>query len=162
DPNSNGVQDAGEPGIAGVTLVATGTNDLGQNVSVVTTSGTDGTYTFGNLRPGFYNIAETQPAGYISTINTPGMVDGKVTGKVVDDTIVNIDLRSCNSGVGFNFGECKQTPPANSISGYVYQDCNGNGIREAGEEAIPGVTITLDSPTGGTAVTTTDANGKYE
>jgi len=52
------------------------------------------------------------------------------------------------------------------ISGYVYVDSNGNGVKDPGEAPLAGVTITLQgTPSGGTTVTktaVTDANGRYE
>ncbi len=58
------------------------------------------------------------------------------------------------------------TPPApSSLSGYVYEDNNDNGLREAGELGIAGVIIQLQGvdDLGSTVVltTTTDANGFY-
>src|SRR5205085_2608386 len=62
DTNANGVQDAGENGIAGVTvnlLDATGT-------AVLATTATDanGLYHFTNLTPGSYEVQFVTPAGY--------------------------------------------------------------------------------------------------
>jgi len=52
------------------------------------------------------------------------------------------------------------------ISGYVYVDANGNGVKDAGEAPLAGITITLNgTPTGGSAVTktaVTDSTGRYE
>ena len=74
DANNDGVKDAGETPIAGVTVTLTGTDDLGA-VSRTTTTDATGFYRFPNLRPGTYTITETQPAGYLDgkdTIGTPG------------------------------------------------------------------------------------------
>src|SRR5207237_4996562 len=60
DVNGNGGLTAGEPGIAGVTLTLTGTNDQGHAITASTTTAANGTYSFstdsgGNvLRPGTY------------------------------------------------------------------------------------------------------------
>jgi hypothetical protein len=49
------------------------------------------------------------------------------------------------------------------ISGAVFNDPDGNGIREAGEAGIPGVTVNLNDDSGAVvATTTTDANGEYD
>lgn len=170
DVNGNGVRETGEAGIPGVQLVLTGTNDLGQAVTLTTTTDGNGAYRFDKLRPGVYRIDEVQPAGWETTKNSAGQVSrGSSTpetrGTVVGDSIVNINLSGCESGVNFNFGERKVEVLRNSISGYVYHDVNNNGIREAGEPGIPGVTIMLQGTlTGGGSVgliTTTDATGKY-
>jgi len=56
------------------------------------------------------------------------------------------------------------TSPA-SISGTVYADDNGNGMKDAGEMGLPGVAVTLTgTDSSGNAVsrtTATDANGLY-
>ncbi|MBK9463112.1 MAG: carboxypeptidase regulatory-like domain-containing protein [Sphingobacteriales bacterium] len=44
---------------------------------------------------------------------------------------------------------------------YVWLDANGDGIQDAGETGISGITVTLTYPDGTTATTTTDANGSY-
>jgi hypothetical protein len=42
--------------VAGLTIVLTGTNDAGQTVTLTTTTGADGSYTFTGLLPGTYNV----------------------------------------------------------------------------------------------------------
>ena len=37
------------------------TDDLGNPVTLTTTTAADGTYSFSNLRPGVYKVTETQP-----------------------------------------------------------------------------------------------------
>jgi len=51
-------------------------------------------------------------------------------------------------------GQCK-----NSIQVLVFTDTNGNGSRDAGEPAIPGVNIRLDGPEGSDSEKMTDGNG---
>jgi hypothetical protein len=49
-----------------------------------------------------------------------------------------------------------------SITGTVFFDPDGNGVRESGESGIAGITVNLLDSTGAViASTTTDANGKY-
>ncbi|WP_043362975.1 isopeptide-forming domain-containing fimbrial protein [Belnapia sp. F-4-1] len=57
--NANGVQDSGEPGLAGVKVDLY--NAANQLVATTTTTGT-GVYSFGNLVPGHYREAFTAPA----------------------------------------------------------------------------------------------------
>ncbi|GAB2560706.1 DUF5979 domain-containing protein [Leucobacter ruminantium] len=68
DLNRNGVQDdyAGqpEPGAAGVTVRLTGTDDLGNTISLETATNADGKYDFGALRP-------SSGAGYVVTFVAP-------------------------------------------------------------------------------------------
>ena len=64
DVDNDGVRDGGEPGIAGVAIDLTGTDDLGASVALATTTNAAGDYSFTNLRPGTYSVVESQPAGY--------------------------------------------------------------------------------------------------
>ncbi len=147
-----------EPGIVGVSLELTGTNDLGQPVTTTTTSvGSDGSYTFGNLRPGTYTVREVQPASPAFTV-----VDGTITvGSVAyttppvspaasDGTKVNeaapsstpgagegvsgIVLGSGGAGTNYNFGEVPLVP----VSGRVFVDKGYDGLYNAGTDlALP-------------------------
>ncbi|QGJ68431.1 Hypothetical protein PBC10988_0900 [Planctomycetales bacterium 10988] len=52
DADNDGVQDVGEPGIDGVTVILSGTNDLGTITPIVLVTSGGGLYSFGDLRPG--------------------------------------------------------------------------------------------------------------
>lgn len=69
DPNGDGVQQTGEPGIGGVTVTLTGTNPDGSTFTRSTTTNPDGTYTFTNLPPGIYDISFGTPQGHGSIVN---------------------------------------------------------------------------------------------
>lgn len=73
DANGNGVQDAREPGIPGVTVFLdanrNGVLDLGEQTA--TTDGS-GRYAFSGLLPGTYVVGEVPPTGYALT--APGTV----------------------------------------------------------------------------------------
>ncbi len=158
DANNDGVLNAGENGVAGVTITLTGTDDLGQAVSLSTTTGAGGAYAFSNLRPGTYSVAETQPAGLLDGKDTAGAPGGGTAG---NDLISGITLVSGRASAGNNFGELD----AASISGIVYIDANNDGIFQAGETPLAGVTLTLtgtDDRGGAVSLTTTtDATGLY-
>lgn len=64
DANNDGIKQAGEAGISGVTVTITGTDDLGGSVTFQGTTAADGSYTFADLRPGTYTLTETQPNGF--------------------------------------------------------------------------------------------------
>src|SRR5207253_11161876 len=89
DTNGNGALDSGEPGISGVALTLSGTNNLGQSITASTTTASNGTYAFitdsnGNaLRPGTYQLTETQPTGYLPGATAVGTVNGTTDGTVV-------------------------------------------------------------------------------
>jgi len=139
DANDNGVFDLGETPIADVVITIDGTNDLGNPVMFTTKTNANGAYAFSNLRPGSYNITETQPNGYIDgkdTLGTP------FTGTVGQDQFLGIQI-DCSApniaGQNYNFGELLPS----SIRGVVYYDKNNNGIPDPGEPGINAVTITL-------------------
>lgn len=66
-----------------------------------------------------------------------------------------------------SFGSYEIPSPTGSISGVEFDDANGNGVRDAGELGLPGVTVYLDANDNavfdsGEEATITDANGFYE
>lgn len=67
DLDRDGAQDAGEPGLPGVTITLSGTDDLG-SVTRTAVTGADGKYLFGNLRPGSYRVTFGNASGYTRTV----------------------------------------------------------------------------------------------
>ncbi|MFN5238543.1 MAG: SdrD B-like domain-containing protein, partial [Bacteroidota bacterium] len=67
DYSANGVQDAGEPGLAGVSVALSGTTGNGTSVSRTAVTAADGSYLFNNLIPGTYKLTFTNPTGYLTT-----------------------------------------------------------------------------------------------
>jgi hypothetical protein len=168
DSDISGTLDAGETGIANVTLTLTGTTGQGQSVTATTTTAADGTYSFsqdskGNaLLPGTYQIVETQPSGYVQVAANVGTVNGTVKGTTsLPGKIASIVMQSNQTGVNYNFG---LSVPA-SASGYVYLDNNKNGVRNPGDGGFANRTVTLTGTDrlgrSVTLTTTTDANGFY-
>ncbi len=160
DSNSNGVRDVGiDPALPGVTITLTGTDIDGNAISLTTTTDVNGQYTFSNLRSGTYRIVETQPAYASQGANNLGTGFAIAATNTPLDTF-NLTVRENETGVNFNFGEL-----TTSISGAVYEDLNGNGVRDVGEPGIAGVTIQLTgTDTNSTAVnrtTVTNTNGAY-
>jgi large repetitive protein len=142
DMNGDSVRDAGDPGIAGVTL----TLKDGSNTTVATTTtAVDGSYSFAGLPAGNYTVVETQPVGYGSSTASP---DSR-----------NVTVPPGGSATA-DFAEV-----TSSLAGFVFADTNVNGARDAGEPPIANVTITLTGTDArGTAIsrtTITDASGAY-
>jgi hypothetical protein len=102
DANKNGAFDAGEAGIGGVTIQLQGVNDLGQTVVLTATSNADGSYRFGDLRPGTYSIFEAQPSLYDDGSETVGSLGGLNS---ANDTFSEILVYFGANGVGYDFGE---------------------------------------------------------
>ncbi|GBD36540.1 Serine-aspartate repeat-containing protein D [bacterium HR36] len=109
DVNRNGLRDSQDRGLAGVGLILTGTNDLGQVVRLTTETGSDGSYAFTNLRPGVYAIYEVQPSGYDEGSVTIGSLGGQRSGT---NLITNIRLSSGQIGTNYNFGETEPIKPS--------------------------------------------------
>lgn len=136
DPNDNGIKEPGESGIAGVPVALAGTDDQGRPVSLTTTTGADGSYSFANLLPGTYSLTKTaEPAGYLKGLDTVG-TPGGATGF---NTFTGIQLAQGVSGANNNFAEV----PAGNLSGFVYDDLHNSGVMTPDDPAIPGTTVTL-------------------
>ncbi len=162
DLNGDGVQDAGEPGLNGVTVVLTeagpdGALGTADDVAAGTTATAgDGDYAFTGLPPGLYRIDvsdATLPAGFVtSTGNDP-----------LDETIT--------AGEDFTDADFGYWSPS-TIGDLVWNDVNGDGVRDGGEPGLLGVTVDLTEagPDGtfGTAddvlfpSETTAADGSYD
>lgn len=153
DKNGNGIQDAGELGIPNVLA------SLYLNGTLVLTTRTDanGVYSFTGLTTGstnsYYVIFGT-PTGYTATQPNVGNDRSKdsnpdpVTGRTASFT-----LAPNSADLTIDAGYYK---PA-SLGDKVFADNNRNGIQDAGDTGIPGVTVTLIS--NGTVVATTTTNG---
>ncbi len=155
DANADGIQNAGEPGLAGFTVSL---RDSGGAEVIATTTDAAGNYSFNTVVPGTYTIAVSRPDEYAFGPQDRGADDAL-------DSDVNGD------GVSAPFtvvsGEVNATLDAglylvSSIGDRVWVDVNGNGVQDAGEPGLAGVTVTL-SDAGGTPVssTTSDAGGAY-
>lgn len=156
DLNKDGVQDAGETGISGVTvnLIDCTTNEL----VATTTTDANGLYSFTGLMPGSYRVEFVAPMGYDFT--TPNV------GNDAFDSDANASgVTEC---ITLNAGESNTTvdaglylPCTGSIGDYVWNDADKDGIQDAGEAGIAGVTVKLLMDGKTVATTMTDANGAY-
>ena len=141
DLNGNGILDPGDPGLKGWTV------ELLLNGSVIakTTSNNNGKYSFGDLLAGVYTIEEITPSGWYVT-------------QPANPFSYTLTATSGSSQKGLNFGNFQLV----SFSGDIYNDLNGNGLRNPGEPGLQGWTVDLEDSHGNiVATTTTDANGNY-
>ncbi|QEL14122.1 SdrD B-like domain-containing protein [Limnoglobus roseus] len=107
DRNQDGVRDAEDNALAGVTVTLQGVDDLGQTVVLTTTTGADGSYSFANLRAGTYSLFETQPPVPDGGTLLDGTdYVGNLGGILFEsDGIVSIVLTDGAAGVGYDFTE---------------------------------------------------------
>ncbi|MAT70260.1 MAG: hypothetical protein CMJ58_12145 [Planctomycetaceae bacterium] len=121
DRDDDGVFDAGESPIAGVTMLLTGLDMTGASVSLTTTTLADGSYLFDNLVPGEYNVTQVnQPLRYRDGKDTPGDNGDGVLGTLADgliapdtnaeddrdgDAIGGINVAGGYAARDYNFGE---------------------------------------------------------
>lgn len=174
DANNNGVRDAGEDGIAGVSVsLPAGTVDALGNPLATAVTDANGDYRFGDLLAGNYTVTEqaAQPVvGGVTTLNgttLAGNIGGTPTGTAtpvatVPSEVSGIVLPAGQASVQNNFGETLGV----SVSGRVFFDANNDGAQlGVGETGIPGVTIDLtgtdDTGASVSLSTTTDANGDF-
>jgi large repetitive protein len=103
DADGNGLFTPGEAPIAGVVVTLTGTDHLGNAVTLTTTTLADGTYIFPNLRPGTYTVRESQPAGFADGGENAGSAGGTVGNDVVSAIV--LPTGTVTDAVDYNFGE---------------------------------------------------------
>ena len=155
DYDGDGVQDANEPGLAGVVVeLDNGACTVGANCPTRTTDA-NGNYGFNDLPLGTYTVivrTATLPTGMNQTGDPDTTFDHRHT--VVANTPGVYDA------VDFGYHGTA------SIGDYVWSDLNGNGAQDAGESGIGGVTVWVDLDNDGVQDPTepsdvTDANGAY-
>ena len=161
DSNGDGVQDAGEPGVSNV--LVTLYNSVGAPVRSTYTD-VNGYYLFTDVTPGTYTVGVSLPPAFVFSPNN-GAISGTTNSDIVPSTGRTI-VFTVNAGDQITYvdaGIKKQVSTNGSIGDFVWNDLNKNGIQEAGEPGIAGVTIRLVNATTNAiiATTTTDAAGKY-
>jgi hypothetical protein len=157
DDDGDGVQDPGEAGIPGVTVNLT---DCAGGILATDVTDANGNYLFDGLAASTYCVVideRTLPASVQQTFEKDGTLDGDTQQPLnAGDEVLDVDF-------GYQ--------PLGSIGDTVWQDDDGDGVQDAGEPGIPGVTVDLNDPgpdgVCGTdddvfiASDTTDANGNY-
>ena len=165
DANKDGIQDADEVGVAGVTVTLDGQLDMdlvvdadGNPVKPVTTDA-NGKYVFTNLLPSSYGVTFTIPDGYSETVSKAG-----------DDRAVDSDgwqtwtiLKQGQDDMTIDLGLIAD----GTIGDTLFWDVDNNGGSEpsGADKPLAGVTVklTYTTPAGveKTLTTVTDENGKY-
>lgn len=156
DLDNDGLREPSEPPIPGVTVTLF--DATGRQVAM-TTTGSDGSYSFDMLRAGNYTVAQTQPSNWVDGQDTLGTVSGSPIGMAGNDRLSQVVLKWGQTGVDYNFGELQWS----RIAGFVFSDPNQNCTREATEVALAGVVIELLDGSGRVIATQqTAADGSYQ
>jgi len=138
DLNGNGLQEPGEPGLDGVVvnLIWHGANGVfgdGDDVLLTTTTAGGGQYEFSGLPGGDYQVevdTATVPADFVNTYDRDGNLDSQVA----------VVLAGGQNRTDVDFGYAASA----QFSGLKFDDVNGNGVHDAGEGPLAGVTIYVD------------------
>jgi len=158
DLNENGIKDVGEGGISGWTVFADFNSDGFLTAGEPTTvANTDGDYILGTVPVGTWPIVQIPVGGYRTTAggslfplqNAPNF-------KTV--TVVAGGTATASFG--------NWIPLVGTISGTVWNDANGDGVRSPGETPLAGRPVYIDLNRDGAQaatepVRTTDAAGAY-
>ncbi|BCU77641.1 SdrD B-like domain-containing protein [Luteolibacter sp. LG18] len=143
DTNGNGVEDSGEPGLAGVDVLVTDSNGSTQTV----TTDANGNWT-AIVPPGSTtaDIVDSDPQIPAGAIRTAG-----------SDPVTVTAVAGVDTPVGGGAGYFQPAP----LSGVVYLDTNGNGTRNADEPGIADVDVIVTDSLGTVRRVATNANGGW-
>ena len=164
DVNRDGVQDADEPALPGVTVTLTyedgsAVTDASGNVVTAKTSDANGKYSFENLLPGGYKVSFQAPAGFEATTSDAG------TDRAADSNgaTASVTVAQGQTDDTIDFGAVGTGVIGDQL--FVDVNQNGGGAPDAGDRPLAGVKVTLTwtGPGGITRTyeTVTDAEGKY-
>lgn len=166
DRNANAVAEAGEPPIAGVTIVlysdlnGNGIVNAGEPVVATTNTSAAGAYQFSSLTLGNYIVVETNRAGSLST-------GDKDANSPVANGLDQIAVALASGGsAGNDFLDYDPTVLA-ALGNRIFNDLNGDGMFNGSDAGISGVKVNLytNGQTAGVstpiATATTDASGHY-
>lgn len=157
DNSGTAIVDPGEPGLAGVDITIVWTNPQGADVTYSATTDEDGMYLWPSAPYGDFTVtvdSATVPTGMVQTFDSDGLgtADSSVT---TLDAITPDDLDQDFSYRGDG-----------ALGDTVWQDDDADGVVDAGEPLLDGVTVTLEyvDPVTGTtftATTVTAGGGQY-
>jgi protocatechuate 3,4-dioxygenase beta subunit len=173
DLNGNGVQDAGEPGVPGVTVSLffdadnNGSITGAEATTPVATAITDanGAYFFPNLQPGNYQVGfSTIPVNTVFTQqNTPGDNGINTNSDAAPGTGLTGIIALAAGEIDNTIDAGIAVPPPATIGNRVWADLDKNGLQDLGEPGIAGVLVTLFNSSNvaiGSAIT--DGNGNWQ
>ncbi len=169
DGNGNGLQDAGEPGIGGVTVHLY--NQVGTLLATTTTD-VAGNYYFSNLTPNTtYTVRLDNPADYATGgalaglmathafVGTDTSIDSN--GQVVAPNDIRASVATGGPGANDHTFDLGFTAPL-ALGDFVWIDADNDGVFDNNETPLASVPVRLyDANNNLLAMTTTDAAGHY-
>ncbi|OQX01179.1 MAG: hypothetical protein BWK80_60505, partial [Desulfobacteraceae bacterium IS3] len=162
DRNRDGIQNEGEPGVAGV-VVRLVDPSLGTPIAISHTDET-GYYEFTGLPAGKYMVRFELPEGYNFT---PANLGGNDSSDSDADTFTgrspSVTLAAGQHNPTIDAGLIISREDTARIGDYVWYDADGNGVQNSGEKGASGVIVKLIDPDTGavSGSTTTDQTGYY-
>ncbi|MHA7967335.1 SdrD B-like domain-containing protein [Paenibacillus sp. CAU 1782] len=151
DKNRNGLQDADEDGVSGITVRLFKEGDPDTAIATTTTDN-DGKYLFDNLEPGDYYVQFQWPQDYELTRNVSGspgedsnpLDNNRKTDKITIDRSNNFQDLTIDLGL----------VPRGAIGDYVWLDWDIDGRQDthAKERGLNGIEVVLYKEVGGAAV----------
>ncbi|RYF75355.1 MAG: hypothetical protein EOO39_07050, partial [Cytophagaceae bacterium] len=178
DSNNNGIQDPGEPALAGVTVTLKGPGLPAAGATV--TTGTNGEYYFSNATgtnaTGFvYSLTGLTSGGSYSLTFPTSYSAGTylLSSKPNSATGTNADAidtdASATGVVSFTLGDAGENNftydagyvKTASLGNYVFEDVNKDGLQDSGDVPIKGAVVTLLQNGSAVGTTTTNASGIY-
>lgn len=153
DLNDNGLRDEGEGGYTdGQVRLLSEDGELDLTETVHET----GEYFFDGVMPGEYTLTYLLP-------------EHATLAKVAEggNTLFAQGRETVQTGLQVEAGKAYEAPmigavTLGSFAGFAYHDVNANGVRDTGEDTLPGVTVALQPKAGGeSASAVTAADGAY-
>ena len=156
DLNADGIQQTGEPGIAGVT-VQLFSRDTGLLVDTKVTDG-NGLYLFTDVKPGTYYEVWSLPTGFVRTTADQGADNADSDASATTGVTADFVMLGGQDDLTRDAGYWKPVTIGNNVT----EDNNGNNILDAGDTPLSGVTVNLLNSSGAVVGTQqTDSNGNY-
>lgn len=154
DKNGNGVQDAGEAGLASTWVYLDANNNKVQDGTEV------GNFTDGNGNWSFIGVPTGKEFIARLDLSSPSLAQTTPAG----GGGIHVTLSAGQTATGKKFGVKEVTGAI--ISGTVFNDTDGDGVKDAGEGILSGRTVYIDADNdkvldAGEKSMTTDGNGAY-
>jgi large repetitive protein len=157
DRNGDGVQGdpADEPGIPGVTVTLTFPDGSTRQA----TTDDDGNYLFDRLPAGEYTVTVT--GGLPDGVDNTADPDGSASPDGLGDSTSEVTIGAGERNLDQDFGYAAGAPGESLLGDRVWWDLDRDGVQDAGEPGLNGVTVTLELPDGSTRDAVTTGDGDY-